>query len=157
MARITNSRSRYIEHIEKELIQSPELFEVCYVEMCSLLTYAYAILFSNKNQTLTLRLWDADVDNIRFRLGIFDLDSLSISSSKIYLNNQSREHLQSLADAELSVGQLGSVVLDGVTYQLFKDSSHLTWKLPTQINWQLEELVKELKSNAKLLLWNKYG
>ena len=81
LARFTNSRSRYIEHIEKELIQSPELFEVCYVEMCSLLTYVYAILFSNKNQTLTLRLWDADVDNIRFRLGIFDLDSLSISSS----------------------------------------------------------------------------
>ncbi|WP_299680407.1 hypothetical protein [uncultured Dokdonia sp.] len=151
MEKFSNNRDHYWDQIKIELLEINDFenFRFQYLEMGQLFSHGFSITQIEKNsKELILKIWNAEYDNKRFDKEIFNLSRLAITDSKIELNVQESETINKLLNTELSLTNYKGIVLDGLFCQLEFDNKKMNWNINEEINDDLTQLVKFLRSKV---------
>lgn len=154
MERITTNRSVYFNEIKKELLNTSSLknreLVFTYCEIGQLLTHGFSISFLvGENSCLHIKKWNAEYDNERFKLGIFNLDRLALTKYEKELNNNDLLKIKSLSKSHLNINKHDTVILDGFYSELIFDKFTLRWNIKEEMNLALSELICFIKNKAE--------
>jgi|GEM_PF-2296967 len=155
MEKLTNSREEYFSQIRKELLdfrtESGWLKKFGFLEVPYFLTYGFAVGFFTKNNEeegrLVCRKWNADYDNSRFQLGIYNVDRLAIAEESMKIAKDDDEFFQSVDLEKMDILSHDGVVLDGLhcELQIPETGSLLNWNMDDEMNDAMISLVNRIR------------
>ncbi len=153
MEKLTNNREEYFSQIRKELLdfrtESGWRKEFGFLEVPYFLTYGFAVGFFTKDKEgrLVCRKWNADYDNSRFQLGIYNVDRLAIAEESIEIAKDDNEFFQSIDLEKIDILSHDGIVLDGLhcELQITETGKVLNWNMDDEMNEAMTTLVNRIR------------
>lgn len=153
MERLTNSTLKYFNEVKKELteilLQKNQSLKFTYCEIGLLLTHGFSVSFiTGEKYFLKIKKWNANFDNKRFNLNIYNLDRLAVTEKEIELSNIQLAKIEKLFDGKLELKKLDGIVLDGLYCQFETENYCLNWNTDVEMDTELFNLIEFLKNIA---------
>ena len=155
MERLTSDRDSYLKEVIKELTEidllKNEESRFTFCEVGQLFTHGYSVsLIFGEKEYLKIKLWNADYDNDRFKLGIFNLDRLAVTERNFYLSESELNKVNGILEQELDTKDYAGIVLDGLFCQLNMENKTLMWNIDAEMNENLNNLISILRKKASV-------
>ena len=98
MERFSNDTSELLQQVIRELtFEESSSQSVQYLEVSHVLTHGFSFQITlNENPVLLQKVWDAQYDHSRFQSGIYNLDRLAISTTRLPLSNKALSLLNNI-------------------------------------------------------------
>ncbi len=162
MERLTNNLALFNKQIKLELnslnIEKEEQCILHYSEFPSLSVERFSTFVIKNCQTNEIRVvqktWDAEYDAERSRIGIYNLDRINIKTKEIALPSKKQKEIADLLEnislLPSSLENEGSILLDGVEYELFIHTEFVDkqyhWKTANDEIIHLEPIINFCKT-----------
>ena len=153
--RFTHKHLDFFEQIQTELISpahknDDEQTRAVFLQFSELPFDRFAIHYlRGKRGKLVIRRWNSEFDNVKFSLGIYNLDRVCINESIVDLSTTQAKQLDKSIATEQSVENFHGIILDGYSYSLTLYDGSVEQRLEWKVESQLQQVTLELLSNLK--------
>ncbi len=147
MEKYSTDRQAYFNKIIEELCAYNSTGALIYCEVGHLLTHGFSFQYERSpHKIVRMKIWDANYDNSRFRLGVFNLDRLAIHDQLIHFDSKTLEKLDSLTNFKLNVITTDRITVDGLSCQLRINGLRFNWNADDEMNDALGDLVHLIRT-----------
>lgn len=153
MERLTTDSQKYFNEVKKELtdidVKQNQILKFTFCEIGQLLSHGYSVSYlKGEFDILKIKKWNAEFDNKRFNLNIYNLDRLAVIENNIELTTYDIEKIEKILESKLELKKINKIILDGLFCEFKIEKHSLNWNINEEMNSELSNLVEFLRNKA---------
>jgi hypothetical protein len=153
MERLTTDTLRYFNEVKKELtdidVKKNQNLEFTFCEIGQLLSHGFSVSYlKGESNILKIKKWNAEFDNKRFNLNIYNLDRLAVIEKNIKLTTDEIEKIEKLIEMKLELKKIDGIILDGLFCEFKTEKYSLNWNINEEMNSEFYNLIEFLRNKA---------
>ena len=153
MERLTTDSQKYFNEVKKELtdidVEKNQFLKFTFCEIGQLFSHGFSVSYlEGESNILKIKNWNAEFDNKRFNLNIYNLDRLAVIENNVKLTTDEIEKIEKLIEMKLELKKFDGIILDGLFCEFKTEKYSLNWNINEELNAEFSDLIKFLRNKA---------
>jgi len=153
MERLTTDSLKYFNEVKKELtdihVKENEILKFTFCEIGQLFSHGFSVSYlKGDSNILKIKKWNAEFDNKRFNLNIYNLDRLAVIEKTVKLTPREIKKIENILEFKLELKKVDGIILDGLFCEFKTDEYSLNWNINEELNSEFSNLIEFLRNKA---------